>query len=637
MGGISTNPGPNDSQSIVPKESQGYGEDSPDVDPNLLLLLSPNKRVREFGNLAEAAKNGSLTDADKEVLKEYAQVLINSPELPPGAKQALQNWLSTLASFSQNQNPQGLLGEDGQPLPTTPAPVLPDGLDPNLLDMNQPGLKPQTQALGNLAKTMAASQGGKLTPEEVLALKGEAAKMLADPNLPEVDRATLQAFVAELYEYPQLESTEEPETSQPTGEASEAAGSNPTGTTTRSSTANPQSLLMNDPQLSEELKELGQMAKDYAQGNGGPLTREQVTQLKGLAQQLINNGAIDPDLETLTKFIAKLDSYPTAIPTQATGLLLTQAGLNPKLVNLAQYADMMAKASGGTLTPDEAALLQGMAESMMSELSPEEQQILKNWLEAALANFPTKGPPPISLFDESMLFGADPGHNPYMEPGIMSMLAPILSELFVIYADILRQSSKLKQSMMQLMVAMAKEAFNFAIAAGKAKANQLQNEANKYTMLGITGLMQAGLQVAAFGMQKRAGNKAGDEFKAANKSDATAQGGMGQAKYKLAKSDHINKAEMSSYGYFANTLFSNIGGAAQNFVSAAYTQKNVAETALEAENNAMKEMITQLMQLLQQTIQSSSDEMAAAQKNWEGMVELFKNFSQTISQGIYRS
>jgi len=642
------------------RTSSSDGDQTMD-DLNLLLLLQPSKKVRDLAKLADSLENrGQMTEEARDSLQEFALTLINDPKLPPGTRDALARWMTALASFTTTQ-PTLTRDTDGDAKPDAPA-LLANGMDPEILLLDNPALKPTTRALGNVAKAMAEGQGGTLTMEQVNALIQQANNLLADPNLPQADREALQNFKNELLEYPIAEQPAEsegttrtnntlPTDGQPDTHELVDTNANPSGTQRsvgdRGGSGNtpptPQSLLMDNPNLSTEVKDLGKSANSYATANGGPLTNAQVTQLKQLAQTLINAGAIDPDLAALQEFLQQLNSYPTVATTpNATGLLLTQPGINPKMITLAQYADLMAKAQNGTLTPDQAELLQGMAAELMQELtSPTDMEILKKWMETTLANFPLKQPPSTRIFSEAMLFGASPTHNPYMEPGIMAMLAPILSELFVIYTDIIKQSSKLKQNMFKLTIAMAKEAYQFAIAAGQAKAQQLQNDADKFMAMGITMCVQAGLQLGAFAGQKIQGRMAAQEHKDgyAIKGGTNVKGKAitPEAEARLARSEHVNRAETSSGFYFANQMINTLGGAVSNFVQSAYTAKNVEEVMDEAQNNAMKEMISQLMGLIQQTIQSSSDEMAAAQKAWEGFIQLYKDFAQTITQGIYRS
>lgn len=643
---------PIDDPSLRP--SGGSNDDSGPSDLNLLLLLQPSKKVRDLGRLADSVENReAISQETRDALQEFGLTLINDPQLPPGTKEALARWIAALANYPTTPTQDA----DGDGKADKPD-LLPTGMDPNLLAMDGPDLLKSTKALGDIATAMASSQGGTLTMDEINALVQQANDLLADPNLPQADREALENFKAELMEYPIADMPETagettlPSTSDTTNPQGaerahtgqpnflRAATTNPNGAP---ATAEPNNLLMDDPALSQEIKDLGTQAKAYALSNNGPLTKDQITQLRGEAQALIDQGAIDPDLAALQEFLKTLDAYPSiANAAKPTGLLLTQPGLNPKLINLAQYADLMARAQNGTLTPDEVALLQGMAAELMQELpNPADKEILKKWVEVTLANFPVRQPPSLRVFSEAMLFGQTAGHNPYMEPGIMAMLAPILSELFVIYTDIIKQSSKLKQNMFKLMIAMAKEAYDFAIAAGKAKANQLQNDADKFFAMGLTQCLQAGLSMATFVGQKaytaKNAGKLHDQGYETPDNLKGADAGKQAAAQKLSKAEFVNRAEMSSIPYFMNQLTGTLGGAVTNMVQSAYTAKNVGEAMDEAQNNAMKDMISQLMQLLQQTIQSSSDEMASAQKAWEGFVQLYKDFAQTITQGIYRS
>ena len=79
------------------------------------------------------------------------------------------------------------------------------------------------------------------------------------------------------------------------------------------------------------------------------------------------------------------------------------------------------------------------------------------------------GPPPVHL-------GAKPALNPYLTPGIMALLGPILTQLTKIYTEMMRQSSLLKQKMIGLQSSMAQDAYNAQMAAGLAKRGQFQQD-----------------------------------------------------------------------------------------------------------------------------------------------------------------
>ena len=73
----------------------------------------------------------------------------------------------------------------------------------------------------------------------------------------------------------------------------------------------------------------------------------------------------------------------------------------------------MLKAQNGTLSQNEVDILKNMAEELMKDLSPEDQAVLKSWL-GTLGTIKTTTPPPVQVFDNSMLFGATPKSNPFL-------------------------------------------------------------------------------------------------------------------------------------------------------------------------------------------------------------------------------
>ena len=94
---------------------------------------------------------------------------------------------------------------------------------------------------------------------------------------------------------------------------------------------------------------------------------------------------------------------------------------------------------------------------------------------------------------------------------------------------------------------------------------------------------------------------------------------------------------MVTSGYtLARDLIPQFGKSAESFINAGFTAANIENVMAEYQANAIKDMISQLMQLVTGTIQSATDEMHAAQKNWESFLQLYKDFANTISQGIYQ-
>ncbi|MBS0656518.1 MAG: hypothetical protein JSR46_12135 [Verrucomicrobia bacterium] len=93
--------------------------------------------------------------------------------------------------------------------------------------------------------------------------------------------------------------------------------------------------------------------------------------------------------------------------------------------------------------------------------------------------------------------------NPYMQPSIMALLAPVLSGLSQLYNKITMQSSKLQQAMMALTLSMAKEIYGYDIESGDAQVAQLQmdvvNDMGAIAGAGIQ-LVGAGIQMHESGM-----------------------------------------------------------------------------------------------------------------------------------------
>ncbi len=751
---------PTDSTSSTPKHDAS-------VDPNQLLLLVPDldKRAREIGKMAknaEQTRDKMVSDTQMQALEQFAKTLISQPDLPAGSKAALEKWIGDLnaqttdtATTNSNAdvNANAQTGTLAQPRSaqtgaqagagaqtgtgqtgtqtgtgTTSTTQTATGEDPNVLLMDDPKASAPVKSLGRLAQTMASSQGGKLSPEQVTLLTKEASDLFsATPGtLTDTDKAVILSFIGQLEEFPTSDdpNSATPGAKSPSSSSTTNTGASQTSQTRSAKDPNNEKLAMDTFGLSDEVRKLGQQAMSYVQGNSGKLSQKEEEQLKMAAEELIAGGADGDDLKALQNFLKALLTFPKTTSTTESPLSLTQPGINPKMVTLAQFASSMLKAQGGTLTQPEVTMLKQMAEELMSQLTPEDQAVLKTWL-ATLGGTKTTTPPPVNVFTNAMLFGATPKSNPFMQPGIMAMLAPILSELLEINNDIIKQSSKLKQSMMKLLVSMANEAFKFAMAAGQAKVDQLMNDAAMHMALGISSCVQAAMTAVTFGAQKqqehsigkkldeghaetKLGNWVGEKGPDGKSTIASRKNAMNLAEKDVYKDgqlvnkpgtpngkggkwgsaseqmndktqEHYNRMPRAGHGEHpsdtvrphgdkdlapgelnsksfadkmqhmqnlnqkmqssgiqtASSMINQFGEASKSFIQGGFEMAKKDSVIEEFSANAYKDMISQLMQLVTGTIQSSTEEMQAAQKNWDSFVQLYKDFANTITQGIY--
>src|SRR5262249_23569145 len=128
-----------------------------------------------------------------------------------------------------------------------------------------------------------------------------------------------------------------------------------TGGTNSTAKPKPETLLMNQFGLSDDVQTLGQEAVAYSQGKNSMLTQDEINQLKNQAQTMLanlpqTNPPVDDDVKALQNFLNILSNYPTT-NAQSGKLLMTQQGLPQDMIDLGQYAEGMLDAQGGWLTP----------------------------------------------------------------------------------------------------------------------------------------------------------------------------------------------------------------------------------------------------------------------------------------------
>jgi len=276
------------------------------------------------------------------------------------------------------------------------------------------------------------------------------------------------------------------------------------------------------------------------------------------------------------------------------------------------------------------------------------------------------GPPPPG----DVLLTAPRGFNAYMTPGIMAYLAPILSELAEIYAQIIQQSSELKQNMMGLMVAMAMDAYTWAIAAGEAKVKLLELEVQQAIMgvatavasIAIAGVT-TGIMVGRGAMQQRnwVSNTNGPTKNPITghdlKTPLPGKGVPDTSKPPIGKnpdgspkfpsrfaneSDYLKSPEFQrnqTTNQSLNALFGSVNSGfssgLQNLGTAIFKSQMINPTMEQAEAEAMSQFINQLIQIVVDTMKTAAEEISRADKDWQSFNQLFRDMAATIRQAIY--
>jgi hypothetical protein len=273
------------------------------------------------------------------------------------------------------------------------------------------------------------------------------------------------------------------------------------------------------------------------------------------------------------------------------------------------------------------------------------------------------GPPPVYLSDT-------PKTNPYLTPGIMARLAPILSELAKIYTEMIKQSSELKQNMMALVASMAVESFNFSIRAGQAKVKMLEIEISEaWANVGIAAVSLA-VTVASFAYQRASMKQFDDvkkpEFKTAkndeyvelqNKANGGTpadqtrldnfknqycdkNGGISDSKIDRAynvsseRSTHFTQVESSVRLFTAGK--DSLVQMTQNAVKAIMTGQKIGLTMDQATAEGMEKLISQVIQTIMDTMRTAGEEGQRADKDWQAFNQLFREIASTITSGLYR-
>lgn len=280
------------------------------------------------------------------------------------------------------------------------------------------------------------------------------------------------------------------------------------------------------------------------------------------------------------------------------------------------------------------------------------------------------GPPPVHL-------GNKPALNPYLTPGIMALLGPILTDLTKIYSEMMRQSSLLKQKMIGLASSMAQDAYNYAVGAGQAKVAQLQQDVNN----ALANIVGSAIAMASAFAQSAFEKTEMDKFDAANKpklndlkekysniTDVDEKTAF-ESKYfndkamspkerqRLGYSDPkfddavdagkvdnaytFSKERMDERSYFhtqAQTKFGAIGtflsettkSGAQAYT--AYAKESA--TLTEAQDQGMSQLLNQMISTVMDTMREAGQEGDQAQKALETFQNLFTSMSEKVTSMV---
>ncbi len=311
-------------------------------------------------------------------------------------------------------------------------------------------------------------------------------------------------------------------------------------------------------------------------------------------------------------------------------LLITGEGISDYVSALGQSAKEMAVEHKGYLTDAEVELLQNVAQFQLSnpDLPPADAAALSKWLEV-IAKYP-QDPSKIHEGKGNLTFLSHGGDNPYLHPGVMAILAPILSELGEITNQISLQSSKMQQAMMGLIMSMAKQAYNNSIQAGEARAKQLEADAQMHMTMAIS----AAVQIVSLAVTYAITTVKLDRAKSSYDTDKKTL--VGEDKSDRRQDYHDQRQDITRAESMVNNITQQVGNIINNAISSATETAKVQLTKDAAFNEAMEKFLSQLQQIVSQTMNTAQQEGQSASRIWQGLNQLFKDFSNTITRSMYQ-
>lgn len=296
------------------------------------------------------------------------------------------------------------------------------------------------------------------------------------------------------------------------------------------------------------------------------------------------------------------------------------------------------------LSPAEKTAIEAFIEGAMSSpaLPAPDKELIGKWLDMV------KNARTISDAAATGTDAATTVENPYMRPGIMAILAPVMAKLMPIMIDIIKSSAKLEIAMQGLMLEMAKASYTAAINVGEAKAKQLEIDRDKNIAAACIAFVSAGVNIgmsAGLAAQKtkvaegKGGigglNKTQKEEYQASFATNPKTGNM----EKTQESRQILKEardDLRTREQTFTSVMGSLGQGGQSTIEAAAADAKIELTKEEAMQNALKEFFDKMVQTLQTTAQKAGEEQKSADQAWQSFSSLYRDFGKLVTD-IWRA
>jgi hypothetical protein len=320
-------------------------------------------------------------------------------------------------------------------------------------------------------------------------------------------------------------------------------------------------------------------------------------------------------------------------------------------VNVFQGAQLASTKALGAMAKEEA--VDGMTKSEEQSLetlanfalndprlpAPDKDALLK--FITLLQSYHTVDTPPGVLFANF-----PPAKNPWMTASYLIALALVLSQFEGIQDKMIRASSIMKQAMIELTVAMAKESYTFSISATEARAKTLETDMWSHIGMAIASGIQIAATVANYAYSSKqygelseqrqkqltAVDSAKEDDGVTDRSDA-----WKQAQRQSIRDDfHQQRQELSQTDQMRTSVIGQVGSILQSVVTAVTDSFKKTLTVAEGAAQAVKEQIDKLVQIITQTTQSAQEIQDGITKEVRDFAEKVSNLASTVAQSFWR-
>ncbi len=279
------------------------------------------------------------------------------------------------------------------------------------------------------------------------------------------------------------------------------------------------------------------------------------------------------------------------------------------------------------LSKAEADVLKSVANLSISDptLPRADKEKLTNFLtnlDRAMATMNATGKPPSSSEPAGKIL------NDWCAVSAVVDLFKSTSEIAMLLSKMAREDSKLKQALGGLLLEMAKEAKNLAIAAGEARAQQYEADARKAWIEFGCAIGQMAIVIAStIGTHLRE-KQYKSEFEGVGKDNKPHMYKDLSDTSKSLKAREFALQDMQPFQQFANALTTAMKSGAEAIID----QQKADLERVASKSEGIKQLIDKIFQMIQETYSTMTDDMKELRAAMDKFIQTLENAQRTSTE-----